>query len=136
MAKKYQVDCEPIISHAYVYDNNPATGYAVGYIYNIKLELKAGKNTLYLGHYEEYGKGGRMNLDGFYIQKWEESAEVTHYGCARNHHDCACDHRKARRHHRKAHRNPEDGGYERGCSGCGCRNADCRCRHEAPRKVT
>ena len=75
--QKYQVDCEPIISHAYVYDNNPATGYAVGYIYNIKLELKAGKNTLYLGHYEEYGKGGRMNLDGFYIQKWEESAEVT-----------------------------------------------------------
>ncbi|MBQ3125792.1 MAG: hypothetical protein IJC15_01865, partial [Clostridia bacterium] len=69
--EKYQVNCQPIISRSYTYDNNPETGYAVGYVYGIPLELKAGKNTLHFGHYEEWGSSGRLNFDGFYIQEFD-----------------------------------------------------------------
>lgn len=75
--EKSQIDIEPIISRSYTYDNNPETGYAVGYAYGIKLNLKAGVNKLYFGHHEEYGKSGRLNWDCFYIQPWQERAPET-----------------------------------------------------------
>ncbi len=75
--ERYQAVITPIISNAYKYNNLPREGFAMGYVYNIPLSLKAGDNILNFGHHTELGKEGRINFDCFYIQKPAEADIVS-----------------------------------------------------------
>ena len=67
---RYNCDCFPILSQGYTYNNDPETGYAMGMIYSIVFDLSSGEHTVSIGNHTEYGKSGRMNFAGFYIQSY------------------------------------------------------------------